>query len=89
MNVQVIGNRVLVEREQVQNRTSSGIYMPETSVKAPNRGKIVGVGDGSNLSSHLVEGASVVFGEFAGMELTIGERKVVVLNNDDVIAVVA
>ena len=89
-----IGDRVVVKRLEAETRTKGGIVLPDSAQEKPKRGKVVAVGEGKRLDSgELVKpsvkaGDEVLFSSFAGTEITIEDKEVLVMGQDDVLAVV-
>ena len=95
MKVQPLGDRVVVEREEAQERTAGGIVLPDTAKDKPQKGKVVAVGDGritkdgTRRPLQVKVGDSVLFTSYAGDEFRLnGDRKVLLMREDDILAVV-
>ncbi len=86
MQVKPLGDRVLVKLVEEQERTQSGIYIPDTAKDKPQTGLIVAVGDGEEIK--VKEGQRVLFAKFAGTEIKIGTEEHLILSTDDILAVV-
>jgi chaperonin GroES len=85
MNFQPLGKRVLVQRVEEANTTSSGIIIPDNAQEKPSKGKVVAV---SSEVSSLSCGEIVVFGKFSGNEITLDGEKFLVLETDDVFGII-
>ena len=94
MKLTPIGDRVVVKRLEAETRTKGGIVLPDSAQEKPKRGKVVAVGEGKRLDSgELVKpsvkaGDEVLFSSFAGTEITIEDEEVLVMGQDDILAVV-
>jgi chaperonin GroES len=86
MQVKPLGDRVLVKLVEEQERTQSGIYIPDTAKDKPQTGLIVAVGDGEDIK--VKEGQRVLFAKFAGTEIKIANEEHLILSTDDILAVV-
>ena len=86
MQVKPLGDRVLIKLVEEQERTQSGIYIPDTAKDKPQTGLIVAVGDGEEIK--VKEGQRVLFAKFAGTEIKIGTEEHLILSTDDILAVV-
>ncbi len=86
MQVKPLGDRVLVKLVEEQERTQSGIYIPDTAKDKPQTGLIVAVGDGEDIK--VKQGQRVLFAKFAGTEIKIGSEEHLILSTDDILAVV-
>ena len=85
MNFQPLGNRVLVKRVEEANTTISGIIIPDNAQEKPSRGEVVAV---SKEVEVLTNGNVVLFGKFAGNEVSIGADKFLVLDVDDIFGII-
>jgi chaperonin GroES len=82
-------DRILVEASPAANKTASGIYIPETAKEKPQTGKVVAVGDGSSDKPITVKiGDSVLYGKYAGTEITIDGKEYLIMRNSDVFGVI-
>ena len=78
MNFEPLGKRVLVEREEELKTTASGIIIPDNASKEkPSQGKVVAV---SKEAEGLSVGDTVVFAKYSGSEITLNDKKYLVLN---------
>lgn len=88
MVIRPIGERVLVKPVKVEEKTASGIILPGAGDKErPNVAEVVAVGKGKKLEDIKV-GEKVVYSKFSGTEIKDGEEKYLVLNIEDVLAVI-
>ena len=95
MNIRPLGNRVVVEPSEQEQLTPSGIVLPETAKEKPQRGKVLAVGPGSRLESGARQaldvqvGDSVLFAKYGGTEIKDKGRTLLILREDDILAVVS
>jgi chaperonin GroES len=95
MKVRPLGDKVLVKRADAQDKTESGIYLPESAKDKPREGKILAVGAG-NLNKEtgervpftVKEGDRVLFSSYAGTEVKIDGEDLLIMTEDDILAVV-
>ncbi|MBM6690584.1 co-chaperone GroES [Fusobacterium mortiferum] len=88
MKIRPIGERVLVKPVKVEEKTASGIILPGAGEKErPNIAEVIAVGKGEKLEDIKV-GERVVYSKFSGTEIKDGEEKYIVLNIEDVLAVI-
>lgn len=88
MKIRPIGERVLVKLVKVEEKTASGIILPGAGEKErPNIAEVIAVGKGEKLEDIKV-GERVVYSKFSGTEIKDGEEKYIVLNIEDVLAVI-
>ncbi len=85
MNFQPLGKRVLVKRVEEANTTVSGIIIPDNAQEKPSQGEVVAV---SKEVSELELGNLVVFGKYAGNEVSLGTDKFLVLNTEDIFGII-
>ena len=93
MKVVPLGDKLVVRRTEAADATAAGIVLPDAARDAPRQGRVLSVGDGQLLpdgtrAAHEVhEGDRVVFGQFAGTEVSIDDETLLILSADDVLAV--
>jgi len=85
MNFQPLGKRVLVKRIEETNTTMSGIIIPDNAKEKPSRGEVVAV---SKEVTELENGNQVLFGKYAGNEVTLDATPYIVLELDDVFGII-
>lgn len=94
MKIQPLGDRVVVEREESEAVTAGGIVLPDTAKDKPARGKIVSVGDGRMMDDgtrakfQVKVGDRVLFSSYAGDEFKLGDRELVLMREEDILAVI-
>jgi chaperonin GroES len=95
MKLQPLGDRVVIEREEAQEKTAGGIVLPDTAKDKPQQGKVVAVGDGRVTKDgkrrplQVKAGDKVLFTSYAGDEFKIdGDKKVLLMREDDILAVI-
>jgi chaperonin GroES len=88
-----IGDRIVVKIEENEERTKSGIVLPDTAKEKPQKGKVVAVGSGRLLDNgkrvelEVKEGDTVVFSKYAGTEIKLDGEKYLILSESDVLAI--
>lgn len=85
MNFQPLGKRVLVKRVEETNTTISGIIIPDNAKEKPSRGEVVAV---SKEVTELENGNQVLFGKYAGNEVSFEGTKYMVLELDDIFGII-
>ena len=95
MKLQPLGDRVVVEREQASDKTAGGIVLPDTAKDKPQKGKVLAVGDGrltkdgTRRALQVKVGDTVLFTSYAGDEFKVeGDKKVLLMREDDILAVI-
>lgn len=90
MKLKPLGNRVVIEPLTEEEITTSGIILPQTVDKEKKaEGKIVAIGDGEKIKAlNLQVGNKVLFGKYAGEEVTVDKVDYKILTDEDVLAVI-
>jgi chaperonin GroES len=94
VKVRPLGDRILVKRLEEEEVMKGGIIIPDTAKEKPQRGEVVAVGlgrlddDGKRIPLDVKEGDNILFGKYAGNEVTIDEEEYLIMREDDVLAVV-
>ena len=94
MKIRPLNDRVVVKRAPEETVSEGGIVIPDSSAEKPTKGEIVAVGEGKlndngTRSSLTVKvGDNVLFGQYAGTEITIDGEKVLIMREDDILAIV-
>lgn len=88
VNIKPLADRVLVEPVPAEEKTASGIIIPDTAKEKPQRGSIVAVGSGKKDEPLTVKvGDTVLYGKYAGTEITIEGREYLIMKESDIFAV--
>jgi chaperonin GroES len=89
LNIKPIGDRVVVEPAPAEEKTASGIYIPDTAKEKPQRGVIVAVGNGKTDEPLTVKvGDEVLYGKYAGTEFTYEGKEYLIMRESDIYAVI-
>src|SRR5947207_11887487 len=93
MDLQPLGDRLIVEPLEEEETTSSGIVLPDTAKKKPQRGRVLAVGPGARnqetgeyIPMDVAEGDEIVFSKYGGTEIKLGTDEVLILRETDVLA---
>jgi chaperonin GroES len=92
MNLQPLGDRLIVEVLDEEETTFSGIVLPDTAKEKPQRGRVLAVGpgsrdeDGKHVPMDVAEGDEVVFSKYGGTEIKVGTDELLILRESDVLA---
>ncbi len=79
-------DRVLVEPKEAEEKTASGIIIPDSAKEKPQKGVVVAVGEGKKDEPMSVkEGDHVIYGKFAGTEITIDDKDYLIMREDDIL----
>jgi chaperonin GroES len=89
MAIKPLQDRVLVEPKAAEEKTASGIYIPDTAKEKPQRGKVIAVGSGKKDEPMEVKaGDEVLYGKYSGNELTVDGKDYLIMRQSDILAVV-
>jgi chaperonin GroES len=94
MSLRPLHDRVIVKRLDQETRTASGIVIPDSAAEKPDQGEIVAVGpgrrgdDGKRIEPDLKVGERVLFGKYAGQSVKVDGNELLVLREEDIVAVV-
>ncbi len=94
MNLKPLGNRVVVEPVEQEEVTSGGIVLPETAKEKPQKGKVLSIGpgerdeDGKRIPLDVAPGNIVLFAKYAGTEIKVDGKKLLILKESDILAIV-
>ncbi len=92
MNLQPLGDRIIVEVLEEEETTASGIVLPDTAKEKPQRGRVLSVGPGTlndkgeRVAIDLSEGDEIVFSKYGGTEINLGTEEYLILRESDVLA---
>jgi len=92
MDLQPLGDRIIVEVLDEEETTVSGIVLPDTAKEKPQRGRILAVGpgardeDGDYIKMDVEVGDEVIFSKYGGTEIKVGTDDVLILRESDVLA---
>ena len=84
-----MADRVLVEAAAAEDKTAGGIIIPDTAKEKPQKGTVVAVGPGKKDEPMTVKvGDSVLYGKYAGTEITIDGENYLIMRESDIVAVI-
>ena len=94
MKVVPLNDKIVVKRLEAEDKTAGGIVLPDTAKEQPKRGKVLSVGEGKRLDSgerspvKVKKGDEVIFASYAGTEIKLDGEELMIMSEDDVLAVV-
>jgi chaperonin GroES len=92
MNLQPLGDRIIVSVLDEESTTASGIVLPDTAQEKPQRGNVLAVGpgprdeDGEHITMDVETGDEIIFSKYGGTEIKVGGDEVLILRESDVLA---
>lgn len=88
VNIKPLADRVVVEPAAAEEKTASGIIIPDTAKEKPQKGKVVAVGDGKKDEPMTVKvGDTVLYGKYSGTELSLEDQDYMIMRESDILAV--
>ncbi|MFH0887805.1 MAG: co-chaperone GroES [Planctomycetota bacterium] len=93
MKLKPIGDKIIVERIEPESKTKGGIVLPDNVKEKPKEGKIIAIGEGklldngSRVSPSVKVGERIIFSSFAGSEVKIDNKEYLIMNEEDILAV--
>jgi len=94
MNLRPLHDRVVIRRSEEERTSAGGIFIPDTATEKPSQGEVVAVGKGKILDNGDVRaldvkvGDRVLFGKYSGTEVKVGDEKLLVMREDDLMGVI-
>ena len=88
MKIKPMDDRVLVELVEEEEKTYSGIIIPDTAKEKPRMGKVVAVGTDEDLREKIKEGNKVLFTKYGGEEISFDSKEYKIVQRADILAVV-
>ncbi len=92
MKLEPLGDRVIVKPIEREERTKSGIVLPDTAKEKPQEGEVLAVGpgrvgeDGKRIPMEIEVGDRVIFAKYAGTEYEVDDEKYLILRESDILA---
>jgi len=89
LKIQPLSDRVVVQPQEAETKTASGIYIPDSAKEKPQQGKVVAVGSGKKDHKMTVKvGDTVLYGKYAGTELKLDGNDYLIMREDDILAII-
>jgi len=94
MILKPLGSRVVIEPIEQEDISAGGIIIPETAKEKPQKGKIISVGagdrdeDGKRIPMDVKAGDTVLFAKYSGTEIKVESKKLLILRESDILAIV-
>ena len=89
LNIKPLADRVLIKPADVEEKTAGGIIIPDTAKEKPQKGQVVAVGKGKKDEPLTVKvGDNVLYGKYAGSEITIEGTDYLIMRESDVVAII-
>lgn len=90
MNIKPLADRVLIKAAAAEEKTASGIILPDTAKEKPLQGEVLATGNGTKDEEMVLKvGDTVLYGKYAGTEVELDGEKYLIMRQSDVLAVLA
>ena len=87
--IKPLADRVVIEPQEAQTKTASGLYIPDTAKEKPQQGTIVAAGPGKKDEPMDVKvGDVVLYGQYAGTEVTVDDKKYLIVKQSDILDII-
>jgi chaperonin GroES len=93
MKLKPLADRVIVKQTEAEEKTASGIFLPDAAKEKPTKGKVIAVGPGKvddkgrRLELNVKSGDTVFYGKYSGTEVEVDREKFVILRESDLLGV--
>ncbi|VAW29074.1 Heat shock protein 60 family co-chaperone GroES [hydrothermal vent metagenome] len=89
LNIKPLGDKVVVEPAPAEEKTASGIIIPDTAKEKPQRGTVVAIPEKDKDNDiHVKPGDKVLYGKYAGTEITIDDKGYLIMSQSDILAII-
>lgn len=94
VNLKPLGGRVIVEPIEAEDVTAGGILLPETAKEKPQKGTVISVGPGERddkgkyIPMEVKVGDTVLFNKYAGTEIKVDGKKIMILRENEILAII-
>ena len=92
--IRPLGDRVLVQRTEAEEKTAGGILLPDSAKEKPKEGKVISIGEGKTLDNgekskfSVKKGDRVLFTSYAGTEVKVGGNEYLIMREEDILGVI-
>ena len=94
LNIRPLGDRVVVEPMEQETTTASGLVLPETAKEKPQQGKVLAAGlgkkedNGTRTPLDVAVGDTILFAKYAGTEIKLGDKKLLIMKESDILGII-
>ncbi|MBR9916977.1 co-chaperone GroES [bacterium] len=93
-SIKPLGDRVLVQADAAEEKTSSGLYIPDTAKEKPQQGTVVAVGagkveNGNKIDMTVKKGDKVLYGKYAGTEVSFEGEEYLIMRESDIVGILS
>lgn len=93
MKIQPLSDRVVVQAQDAEEQTASGLYIPDTAKEKPQRGVVLSVGpgrveNGTKIDMTVKSGDVVLYGKYSGTEVTLDNQEYMIMRESDILGII-
>ncbi|MCY3615016.1 MAG: co-chaperone GroES [Bacteroidetes bacterium] len=93
MKIQPLSDRVVVQSQDAEEQTASGLYIPDTAKEKPQRGVVLAVGpgrveNGNKIAMTVKPGDTVLYGKYSGTEVTLDDTEYMIMRESDILGII-
>ena len=93
-SIKPLGDRVLVQADAAEEKTSSGLYIPDTAKEQPQQGTVIAVGagkveNGNKIDMTVKKGDKVLYGKYAGTEVSFDGEEYLIMRESDIVGILS
>jgi chaperonin GroES len=89
VKIKPLADRVLIEPKEAEEKTASGIYIPDTAKEKPQKGTVIAVGPGTkDVTMEVKVNDVVLYGKYAGTEINVDGKDYLMMKQSDILAVI-
>ncbi|MCY4158875.1 MAG: co-chaperone GroES [Bacteroidetes bacterium] len=93
MKIQPLSDRVVVQAQDAEEQTASGLYIPDTAKEKPQRGVVLAVGpgrveNGTKIDTTVKAGDTVLYGKYSGTEVTLDDQEYMIMRESDILGII-
>jgi len=91
--IKPLSDRVVVQAEEAEEKTSSGLFIPDSAKEKPQRGTVISVGpgrveNGTKIDMTVKTGDTILYGKYAGTEITIEGQEYLIMRESDILGII-
>ena len=89
MKIKPLSDRVVIEPKKAEEKTASGLFIPDTAKEKPLQGTVIAVGPGTTeVTMEVKVGDNVLYGKYAGTEITFEDKEYLIMKQNDLLAII-
>ncbi|MBN1597269.1 MAG: co-chaperone GroES [Bacteroidales bacterium] len=89
VSIKPLEDRVLVEPQAAEEKTASGIIIPDSAKEKPQKGTVIAIGNGTkDIEMQIKVGDTVLYGKYAGTEISVDNKDYLIMRQSDILAII-